>query len=313
MPRTIESNRTPTTIGRHKGVAGRASFRTSRIELGKCNSLGTRLRPKERGIAITRIRSVMPAVVVGLILVGCGRVASSAAPSTVPSVVDGSSGPTSSPTLAPMTEAPRPTETPMPKVQLGYGARVEIDDDADLHMRPATASSVIGSVHAGPVEIEIMDDDTVSPMLGPVEADGLIWYPVRSQRGPLRLAGARRIDVGTDGARLPDLHCPERRGVPEHGAGGACRLLRRPTDVIHGCRRAVRPRRLEPGQLRAGLVGLAAHHEHAGVVGIGGHAERAATPGTRPVAGPISLRDRRTLTRSWTSWSTSLTLRRKIA
>ncbi len=152
---------------------------------------------------MTRIRSVMPAVVVGLILVGCGRVASSAAPSTVPSVVDGSSGPTSSPTLAPMTEAPRPTETPMPKVQLGYGARVEIDDDADLHMRPATASSVIGSVHAGPVEIEIMDDDTVSPMLGPVEADGLIWYPVRSSEGPFGWLG---LDESTWEPMAPD--CP---------------------------------------------------------------------------------------------------------
>ena len=106
-----------------------------------------------------------------------------------------------------MTEAPRPTETPMPKVQLGYGARVEIDNDADLHLRPATASSVIGSVHAGPVEIEIMDDDTVSPMLGPVEADGLIWYPVRSHEGPFGWLG---LDASTWEPMAPD--CPTSTG-----------------------------------------------------------------------------------------------------
>ena len=172
----------------------------------------------------------------------------------------------------------------MPKVQLGYGARIEIDDDADLHMRPATASSVIGSVHAGPVEIEIMDDDTVSPMLGPVEADGLIWYPVRSHEGTFGWLG---LDASTWEPMAPD--CPTSTGpsVEEFlSMAPAERVawLRRPTNVIHGCRRAVRPRRLEPGQLRAlVLVGLAAHHEHAGVVGIGSHAERAATPGTRPV------------------------------
>lgn len=147
------------------------------------------------------LRAVMIAV---LLLTGCAR------PGTGGSVAPSSADPPSieasrSPSIAASpTEEPSPTATPVPAVELGYGARIQIDEPVDVHMVPSLDASVVGTRPAGPAVIGMDDLLQSGYLFGPVAADGLVWYPMSS---PDRKPGWVGMDASAWEA-LP-AECPE--------------------------------------------------------------------------------------------------------
>lgn len=151
------------------------------------------------------VRPLRAALVAALLLTACTG-SGSASSSQPPSIA---SSPSAEATVSPSTSASRTedpvsTAMPVPAVELGYGARVQLDEPVDVRMTPSLEASVIGTRPAGAAVITIDELLQSGSLFGPVEADGLVWYPMPS-------SDARRGWVGMQAAAWVALpaHCPE--------------------------------------------------------------------------------------------------------
>jgi hypothetical protein len=154
----------------------------------------------------TRIRFAVPAVLAGLMLVSCAGFGSSEAPTIVTGTPAESSA-TPSPTVAP-SDRPTATATPEPSVELGYGALVELAEAVDVRMGPFLDASVVGMRPAGPAQIGMDDLLQSGYLLGPIEADELVWFPMLSSDGQIGWVGQDASAWETLPADCPETEVP---------------------------------------------------------------------------------------------------------
>lgn len=130
------------------------------------------------------VRPLRAVLFAALLLTGCAKLGTGSTVAPSPSADPPSVEATASPTAAPSpTEEPSPAATPVPEVELGYGARIGIDEAVEVRMEPSLASSVVGTRPAGEAVIGMDDLLQSGYLFGPVQADGLVWYPMPSVEG----------------------------------------------------------------------------------------------------------------------------------
>jgi hypothetical protein len=159
-------------------------------------------------------RPTRAVVLIVLALAGCS------APDGAPTESASSPTPTESVAAAPPSEAPSPSPSPspsasaveeptVPEVELGYGARLEIGQPADVREMPGSAATAVASLDAGDevaVDYAGAGPEGAGPMFGPIEADGLTWYPIAAPK-PDSWTGWLAIEEAD--ATVVQPECPE--------------------------------------------------------------------------------------------------------
>jgi hypothetical protein len=116
--------------------------------------------------------------------------------------------PTGSPTPTP---SPSPSPSPGGRVELGYGARLEIGATANVREAPSASARVLGEVRQGStvgITYDSHDEAGAGPIFGPIVADGYTWYPVALDE-PLSTVTTPWLAIEAAGAIVVQPECPE--------------------------------------------------------------------------------------------------------